>query len=140
MSSSQHLVVVPGTFACSNFSYMPLANSSRAVVAKLRAYLEWAKADPKVADIHYALHALHTCAPVPLCLSPSTVTLLHARVYVSTCWFGQVIAMFPWHVNWLPAGGSPCDMRLGATDIPGVLAELEKIANWIKATISGSNN
>eukprot|EP01043_Picozoa_sp_COSAG02_P020703 COSAG02_NODE_1026_length_15134_cov_382.979714_19_plen_301_part_00 len=48
MSSSQQLVVVPGTFACSNFSYMPLANSSRSVVAKLRAYLDWAKADPKV--------------------------------------------------------------------------------------------
>ena len=96
MSPTQKLVVVPGTFSCSNFSYMPLANSSRSVVAKLQAYFEWAKTDSKV------------------------------------------IGMFPWHVNWLPNGGviQGCDMRLGATDIPGVVPELEKIAAWIKANNS----
>ena len=51
MSPSQKLVAVPGTFACSNFSYMPLANSSRSVIAKLRAYFQWAKLDPKVVGI-----------------------------------------------------------------------------------------
>jgi hypothetical protein len=92
MSPSQQLAVVPGTFACSNFSYMPLENSSRSVIAKLRAYFEWAKVDSKV------------------------------------------IAMFPWHVNWLLAGGDlPCDMRLGATDIPGVVPELNSIATWIRS-------
>ena len=75
---------------------MPLANSSRSVVAKLQAYFEWAKAD------------------------------------------GKVIGMFPFHVNWLPPGAvyQGCDMRLGATDIPGVVTELEKIAAWIKANNS----
>ena len=94
MSPSQRLAVVPGTFACSNFSYMPLANSSRSVVAKLRAYMEWAQAD------------------------------------------ARVVAMFPWHVNWLPAAAAtqgPCDMALGSTDIPGVVPELQRIARWIKA-------
>jgi hypothetical protein len=52
----------------------------------------------------------------------------------------QVIAMFPWHVNWLPAGPLPCDMVLGATDIPGVVAELETIARWIKANNSGGDD
>ena len=93
MSPSQRLAVVPGTFACSNFSYMPLANSSRSVVAKLRAYKEWAQAD------------------------------------------ARVVAMFPWHINWLPPAATqgPCDMALGSTDIPGVVPELQRIARWIKA-------
>ena len=73
---------------------MPLANSSRSVISKLRAYFDWAKVDEKL------------------------------------------IGLFPWHVNWLPpaaATGGACDMRLGATDIPGVVDELIKIAEWIKA-------
>lgn len=94
MSSSQKIAVVPGTFACSNFSYMPLVNSSRSVVAKLRAYMDWAQAD------------------------------------------SRLVAMFPWHVNRLPAAAAtpgPCDMSLGSADIPGVVHELQNIARWIKA-------
>jgi hypothetical protein len=30
-------------------------------------------------------------------------------------------------------------MKLGATDIPGVVAELETIARWIKANNSGDD-
>jgi hypothetical protein len=94
MSPSQKLMVVPGTFACSNFSYMPLENSSRSVVAKLQAYFEWAKEDHRV------------------------------------------VGMMPWHINRLPPvapTGPACDMVLGAVDIPGVVAELRTIADWIKA-------
>ena len=93
MSPSQKLMVVPGTFACSNFSYMPLENSSRSVVAKLQAYFEWAKEDHRV------------------------------------------VGMMPWHINRLPPvapTGPACDMVLGAVDIPGVVAELRTIADWIK--------
>jgi hypothetical protein len=42
----------------------------------------------------------------------------------------------PWHINRLPPvapTGPACDMVLGAVDIPGVVAELRTIADWIKA-------
>jgi hypothetical protein len=61
-------------------------------------------------------------------------------IYFVSAALRQVIAMFPWHVNWLPAGPLPCDMKLGATDIPGVVAELETIARWIKANNSGGDD
>ena len=48
----QKIFVVPGTFACSNLSYMPLEVSSRSVVQKLRAYFDWTKADPRVLGIN----------------------------------------------------------------------------------------
>ena len=93
LAPHQKIFVVPGTFACSNLTYMPLAKSSRSVVEKLKAYFAWAKEDPRVAGIN------------------------------------------PWHFNnrdkrqHIP----PCDMQLGAADMPDVVAELEVIGKWIKS-------
>lgn len=52
LAPHQKIFVVPGTFACSNLSYMPLEKSSRSVVEKLRAYFEWGKEDPRMAGIN----------------------------------------------------------------------------------------
>ena len=84
---------LPLQFACSNTSYMPLALSGKSVVAKLKAYFEWSKTDPKM------------------------------------------IAINPWHFNHRHSAqhAPPCDMELGAINIPGVVAELTKIGAWIKA-------
>jgi hypothetical protein len=55
MAAHQKLVVVPGTFACSNLTYMPLELSSKSVVAKLQAYFEWGKQDERVVSACYIL-------------------------------------------------------------------------------------
>lgn len=60
MARHQRIFVVPGTFACSNMSYMPLAESSRSVVEKLQAYFEWAKADERVLGINPCMCAFST--------------------------------------------------------------------------------
>ena len=52
MHTAQSLMLVPGTFACSNLSYVPLAVSERSVLAKLDAYLAWAKDDGRVAGFN----------------------------------------------------------------------------------------
>ena len=52
MHPAQSLMLVPGTFACSNLSYVPLAVSEASVLAKLDAYLVWAKEDGRVAGFN----------------------------------------------------------------------------------------
>lgn len=93
MNPRQKIVVVPGTFACSNTSYISVADSSQSVVAKLRAYMEWGKFEPRMA------------------------------------------AICPWHFNMRHhmQHEPPCDMRLGAVDMPDVLSELASMGQWIKA-------
>jgi hypothetical protein len=46
-----------------------------------------------------------------------------------------MIAINLWHFNHRHSAqhASPCDMELGAINIPGVVAELTKIGAWIKA-------
>ena len=44
-------MLVPGTFACSNMSHVPLATSSRSMTEKLQAYFAWAREDPRVAGM-----------------------------------------------------------------------------------------
>lgn len=48
LASHQATFLVPGTFACSNTSYMPLADSSKNVVTKLEGYFEWAKSESRI--------------------------------------------------------------------------------------------
>jgi hypothetical protein len=93
LAPHQKIFVVPGTFACSNLTYMPLARSSHSVVEKLKAYFAWGKEDPRVAGIN------------------------------------------PWHYNYRgkPQHPPPCDMQLGAADMPDVVAELAVIGKWIKS-------
>jgi hypothetical protein len=92
MAPHQKLVVVPGTFACSNLTYMPLEASAKSVIAKLKAYFEWGKTDERM------------------------------------------VAINPWHFNRRdkPQNGPPCDMELGAVDLPGVVDELATIGKWIQ--------
>lgn len=45
MAAHQRAAVVPGVFACSNLSYISLAESEAHVVAKLQGYWEWAQAE-----------------------------------------------------------------------------------------------
>ena len=93
MADHQKLVVVPGTFACSNLTYMPLQLSATSVIKKLKAYFEWGQKDERMIGIN------------------------------------------PWHFNHRhhPQHAPPCDMELGANDIPGVVDELAAIGEWIKA-------
>eukprot|EP01052_Picozoa_sp_SAG31_P005399 SAG31_NODE_237_length_19590_cov_13.149915_5_plen_341_part_00 len=51
LHAGQRIMAVPGTFACSNVSYMPLESSTQSVVEKLRAYFEWIKQDQLLAGI-----------------------------------------------------------------------------------------
>ena len=69
---------------------MPLELSGKSVVAKLRAYFEWGKAD------------------------------------------ARMVAINPWHFNRRrhPQNGPPCDMELGAADIPGVVVGLYPIVTF----------
>eukprot|EP01045_Picozoa_sp_COSAG04_P017489 COSAG04_NODE_1550_length_6380_cov_2.250597_2_plen_164_part_00 len=52
LAPHQKIMVVPGTFGCSNTSFMPLALTQKSVVEKLKAYFEWGKADPRMAGIN----------------------------------------------------------------------------------------
>ena len=63
LAPSQRVMLVPGTFACSNVTFMPLAESTKNVVAKLNAYLVWAKQDQRIA-----------CGPAapPVCVAQLT--------------------------------------------------------------------
>lgn len=92
MAPHQKVMTVPGTFACSNLTYMPLEESSKIVVEKLQAYFAWMRDDPRV------------------------------------------VGMVPWHFSSRSHAQSTgvCDMRLGAVNMPLVLAELQKIGSWIK--------
>ena len=91
MHPHQRLMMVPGVFACSNLSYMPLAASSAAVVRKLEAYEEWYESDPRVAGSN------------------------------------------PWHYSERSKAehAPPCDMRLGASSMPGVLKKLQEMGSRI---------
>lgn len=52
MSESQRLMLVPGTFACSNLSYMSLDLSQERVLEKLEGYFAWGKEDNRVAGFN----------------------------------------------------------------------------------------
>ena len=49
MQPGQLLMLVPGTFACSNLSFVSLAQSDTSVSTKLEAYLSWALEDHRIA-------------------------------------------------------------------------------------------
>ena len=89
----QRAMVVPGVMACSNLSFYPLAMQSTQIVAKLDGYLEWAKAEPRIAGFS------------------------------------------PWHFlnRTGPQSGGACDMALGAVAMPGVVAKLKEIGQFIIA-------
>lgn len=89
----QSIAAVPGTFACSNLTYMPLEESAASVVEKLDAYWQWMKED------------------------------------------ARLVMLNPWHFNFRghPQHAPPCDMQLGAADMPSVLAKLDEIGKWIIA-------
>ena len=48
LSPHQTAAVIPGVFACSNFTYESLEDSEGRVVAKLQGYWEWAQVEPKL--------------------------------------------------------------------------------------------
>merc|ERR1712137_195063 len=48
LHAHQQVMLVPGTFACSNTTYFPLDAQARNVVEKLDGYFSWAKNDTRV--------------------------------------------------------------------------------------------
>ena len=86
-------MLVPGTYGCSNVTYMPLADMAKNVVDKLDGYFSWAKEDRRIAGFN------------------------------------------PWHWSnrGSPQSGPPCDMILGASAMPTVVAKLTEIGKFIMA-------
>ena len=52
MHPHQRIMFVPGTFACSNLSFMPLNESSARVVAALDGFFQWGLEDDRVAGFN----------------------------------------------------------------------------------------
>ena len=48
----QKVMLVPGTFACSNLTYFPLDGQAKNLVEKLDGYFEWAKSDERIAGFN----------------------------------------------------------------------------------------
>ena len=116
MSAHQKLVVVPDTFACSNFSFVPLDLASKSVVGKLRDYFEWAKQDERIV------------VRPPGCGSGRETPFDQARAQ----------AINPWHFNRRHSDNHrECDDQLGAANIPGAVGELAKIGAWVKQQQGG---
>ena len=69
LAPHQKIMVVPGTFGCSNTSFMPLALTQKSVVEKLKAYFEWGKADPRMAGINPCEHPTPLRLPTAACSS-----------------------------------------------------------------------
>lgn len=52
MSPAQGLMLVPGTFACDDTKYVPLESEDAQTVAKIDAYYNWSKSEPRVAGMN----------------------------------------------------------------------------------------
>ena len=52
LHSHQQVMLVPGTYACSNLSYFPLDEQAKNVVDKLDGYFDWAKANKRIAGFN----------------------------------------------------------------------------------------
>lgn len=52
LDAHQRALVVPGTFACSNESYFPLADADANVAQKLRGFAEWIKKEPRIVGMN----------------------------------------------------------------------------------------
>ena len=102
LAPHQKIFVVPGTFACSNLTYMPLAQSSRSVVEKLKAYFAWGKEDPRMAGIN------------PWVQLTRNLSLRVARAPFLIDW--SWVQHFSYRDK--PQHPPPCDMELGAGDMP----------------------
>ena len=48
----QKVMLVPGTFACSNLTYFPLDDQAKNLVDKLEGHFEWAKKDDRIAGFN----------------------------------------------------------------------------------------
>jgi hypothetical protein len=48
----QKVMLVPGTFACSNLTYFPLDGQAKNLVEKLDGYFDWAKSDERIAGFN----------------------------------------------------------------------------------------
>eukprot|EP01065_Artemidia_motanka_P030206 TRINITY_DN36218_c0_g1_i1.p1 TRINITY_DN36218_c0_g1~~TRINITY_DN36218_c0_g1_i1.p1 ORF type:complete len:303 (+),score=119.28 TRINITY_DN36218_c0_g1_i1:54-911(+) len=52
LQPGQQVLLVPGTFACSDVKFFPLKDQSKNVVEKLQAYFDWAKEEPLIAGFN----------------------------------------------------------------------------------------
>lgn len=122
MHAAQRVMMVPGTFACSNFSYMPLEQSEASVVTKLEGYEAWGNEDPySRPDANPEAPSLRPSAPRSRLTPPPSGR--------------RVAGMNPWH--WRTRNKTqhkpPCDMRVGAGAMPKVVAKLKEIGSKIIA-------
>ena len=52
LHSHQKVLLVPGVFACTNFTYFPLALQDQNVADKMKAYFAWAQSEPRIAGFN----------------------------------------------------------------------------------------
>ena len=59
----QQVLLVPGTFACSNLTYFALDDQAKNVVDKMEGYFKWAKAEKRIAGFNpWSAHPCLLCA------------------------------------------------------------------------------
>jgi len=59
----QQVLLVPGTFACSNLTYFALDDQAKNVVDKMEGYFKWAKAEKRIAGFNpWSAHLCLLCA------------------------------------------------------------------------------
>ena len=140
---------------------MPLANSSRSVVEKLRAYFAWAKEDARVAGIHPwhfncrgppGQQGSFVCIkdipenPPPWCVASAARPPGRGCVLLAPTSTDHNLEIWSQQPAGQPASSGlhsltarvrvaamQCsDMALGASDMPDVVAELAVIGKYIK--------
>ena len=52
LHAHQQVLLVPGTFACSNLTYFPLEGQAKNLVDKLDGYFKWSKAEKRIAGLN----------------------------------------------------------------------------------------
>ena len=108
----QQVMLVPGTFACSNLSYFPLDDQAKNNVEKLEGYFSWAKQEKRIAGFNPWVSA---AAPFASSFSQRSCCAQHYNTRAGA------------------QSGPPCDMRLGASSMPTVVSKLKEIGHYIIA-------
>jgi hypothetical protein len=121
----QRVLLVPGTFGCSNLSYFPIEGQARNVVDKLEGYFQWMKAEPRIAGFNpWYTRTTSTQYPLYSRLGDGFIGDLNR------CVCHKSINMHFNNRSGAQSGGA-CDMSLGAISMPSVVAKLKEIGDFI---------
>ena len=110
----QQVLLVPGTFACSNLTYFALDDQAKNVVDKMEGYFKWAKSEKRIAGFNPWSASLPHPAAAPCRASDPRRACRHFNNRTGS-----------------PQHGPPCDMELGAVAMPSVMKTLKKIGTYI---------